>query len=316
MSGVLLKAFAKINLGLNVIDKLESGYHRVDMVMHAIGLCDGIHIEAFDSEETVIDLDVTGEDSASVPDGSDNLAYKAAYEFLKRVKKRAYVKIILDKKIPTAAGLAGGSTDAAAVLLGLNSLQSEPLAFDELVVLGAEIGADVPFCIHTNALGNDIIFDELKENDKKPLSFCMRAGGIGEVLTPLNSVVARVVLLKPELQISTKEVYEGYDSLENKFVKKADIDGLINALKIGDLEAMSENAENVLQEYTLKKYPKVAELKRKMSEDANAKFVMMSGSGPTIFAIYDKDTKFDLDIKHLELSKIKFFDTWLMKGEN
>ena len=164
MRSLELCAFAKINLGINVFERLETGYHRVDMVMHAIELCDKLRISAVPSAQMRIEIECVGADN--IPKDCENIAYKAADRLLSHMSLKADVRIGLEKRIPAAAGLAGGSSDAAAVLLALNELLDIRLNLDELAEIGATVGADIPFCVYANALGNREIFDKLSDEEK------------------------------------------------------------------------------------------------------------------------------------------------------
>lgn len=309
MRSLEIRAFAKINLGINVLQKLENGYHRVDMVMHAISLCDNIEIDVEPQEETHITLKLAVEGDETIPLGAENLAYKAADAILKRTSKKADVRISLTKKIPSAAGLAGGSSDAAAVLLGLNKLLDMKLTLDAIAEIGTQIGADVAFCVYANALGNEAIFAQLCDKDRKRASFCMRAQGIGEVLTPLKSMGSRALLFKSDLEVSTKEVYQGLDDMDIRNLEIPDINGLVSAIQRGDANGIACNAGNVLEAYTLKKYPQIDELKHVIAKVLEPELVLMSGSGPTIFALCEQDAQISLDFENTKL-----FDVHLMKG--
>ncbi|MGP1569524.1 MAG: 4-(cytidine 5'-diphospho)-2-C-methyl-D-erythritol kinase [Eubacteriales bacterium] len=314
MNFLELQAYAKINLGINVLEKLENGYHRVDMVMHTVALCDTLSIGSELSDQTDIALEFANGIENNMPADIENLAYKAADELLKYISQKARVCINLTKKIPVAAGLAGGSSDAATVLLGLNKLLGSKLKLNELAEIGAKIGADVVFCIYANALGNKVVFEELSEADKKRTSFCMRAQGIGEILTRLEPLSGRIILFKIAHGISTREVYDGFDDLAEKCSVTPNIENLVAEIQAADIDGVVKNAGNALEAYTLIKYPQIYELKKKLSERLGAKLVMMSGSGPTIFALCDENVKIDLDLEYFGLEKANVFDTYLMKG--
>ena len=312
MRSLELCAFAKINLGINVFERLETGYHRVDMVIHAIELCDKIRISAVPSAQMRIEIECVGADN--IPKDCENIACKAAYRLLSHMSFKADVRIGLEKRIPAAAGLAGGSSDAAAVLLALNELLNIRLNLDELAEIGATVGADIPFCVYANALGNREIFDKLSDEEKKRASVCMRARGIGEELAPLNSIACKLLLFKPNLEVSTKEVYTGLDELDAEKFEAPDIEKIVLALQEDDIDVLAESAGNVLEAYTLERYPQVHELKRYVSQQLGAKTVLMSGSGPTIFALYNRNEKLDFDFE--KLKNVEVIDTFtLKKGE-
>lgn len=254
-----ITAPAKINLALDVIGDRPDGYHEVDMVMQSIGLTDRIELK---NSETII-LTCT---NPQVPVDRKNLAWRAA-ELLQEVAKERHgeapgVEIHIEKKIPVAAGLAGGSTDAAGVLIGLNQLWKLDLTPTELMALGLKLGADVPFCI---------------------MQHTARAEGIGEKLTAISSKLhCSVLLITPNVEVSTAMVYR---SLDTKGIKKhPDINGVIDALETGDIERLCATWGNVLEEVVLGKFPEVAELKRLLG-DFGLHAVMMSGSGPSVFAL-------------------------------
>lgn len=259
MDTVKRKAYAKINLGLDVIRKREDGYHDVKMIMQNIGLCDEL---TFEKQAEGITLKI---DRVDLPTDGNNLIYRAA-----RLIKEEYgitegVRIRLKKKIPIAAGLAGGSTDAAAVFHGMNSLFDLGMTIDKMCELGVKIGADVPYCI----LGGTAL-----------------AEGIGEKLTPLPDAPGTVVLLaKPDISVSTKEVYQNLHVEELRV--HPDIDGMTKAIIRRDLQGILERMDNVLEYVTISRYPVIDEIKNFMKEQGALR-ALMSGSGPTVFGIFEK----------------------------
>lgn len=259
MDTVKRKAYAKINLGLDVIRKREDGYHEVKMIMQNIGLCDEL---TFERQAEGITLKI---DRVDLPTDGNNLIYRAA-----RLIKEEYgitegVRIRLKKKIPIAAGLAGGSTDAAAVFHGMNSLFDLGMTIDKMCELGVKIGADVPYCI----LGGTAL-----------------AEGIGEKLTPLPDAPGAVVLLaKPDISVSTKEVYQNLHVEELRV--HPDIDGMTKAIIRRDLQGILERMDNVLEYVTINRYPVIDEIKNFMKEQGALR-ALMSGSGPTVFGIFEK----------------------------
>ncbi len=259
----VIKADAKINLSLDILGKLPNGYHSVEMIMQTIPLSDTVTVEAEDGEGIEIFCDKEG-----VPTDSRNSAYKAAKLFLEETKLCAKVKITLDKKIPAAAGMAGGSTDAAAVLRGLNNLFNSPLDDEKLSALCLKIGADVPFCL---------------------MGGCALSQGIGEVLTPIAPLKgAYIVVAKPEFEVSTKWVYENLRL--DKVSRRPDTKAVIDAIAKGDLKTLAEKTANVLETVTEKEYSVITEYKEKLKEKG-AILSMMSGSGPTVFGIFDSEEK-------------------------
>lgn len=254
---VVEKAYAKINLGLNILGDRPDGYHEVAMVMQSVGLCDTITI----SEGQGIEI------TTNIPGlscGADNLAYKAADKLAKKAGVEPNVHINLEKKIFMAAGLAGGSSDAAAVLRGLNKYWQLNLTNAELCAIGAEMGSDIPFCIE----GGTAL-----------------ATGRGEIITPLEEMPeAMVVLAKPrDLEVSTPWVYKNYD--EGRVIRLPKIYRMCEHIKDG-AHAIWPFFGNVLETVTIPRYPVIASIKAAMVS-AGAYYAMMSGSGPTTFAFVD-----------------------------
>lgn len=253
-----LNALGKINLGLDVLGKRENGYHDVRMVMQSVYVYDRICVEK--KREAGIELSTN---LGYLPVNENNLAYKAARLLMDEFSIREGVKIYLEKHIPVAAGMAGGSSDAAAILHGLNRMFELGLSKEDLMKRGVELGADVPYCI---------------------IRGTALAEGIGEVLTPLAKIPKCFALIaKPSVFVSTKTVYEKLDALE--IVEHPDIDGIIEGLNRGDLDKICGCMGNVLEKVTIEDYPIIEEIKNVMKE-TGAINAMMSGSGPTVFGIY------------------------------
>ena len=259
---VVRKAYAKINLGLDVIGVLENGYHEVKMIMQNVGICDVLTLQKLPSGIVVTT------DNGELPTDENNLIYKSARLMLENYQLQEGVQIHLEKHIPIAAGMAGGSTDAAATFLGMNELFGIGASEEELRQLGVKVGADVPYCI----MGGTAL-----------------AEGIGEKLTRMSSPPkAYLVIAKPDINVSTKYVYEHLDA--EGVEKHPDIDGMITALEQGDLDGIINRLGNVLENVTVKKYPVIQEIKQCMLENGAAGS-LMSGSGPTVFGIFkEKDT--------------------------
>lgn len=261
MSKLTLKAYAKINLGLDVVRRLENGYHEVKMVMQTVGIHDTLTFEKADSGIVI------STDSGELPTDENNLIYKAAKLLMEAYQVQGGVKIHLTKEIPIAAGMAGGSTDAAATFKGINELYQLGCSQRELMELGVRVGADVPYCI----MGGTAL-----------------AEGIGEVLTPLATPPECLVLVaKPDINVSTKYVYEHLDAAG--VAKHPDIDGMVAALAAGDLQGIMDRMENVLETVTVEAHPIITTIKERMLE-LGAGRSLMSGSGPTVFGIFtDKE---------------------------
>jgi 4-diphosphocytidyl-2-C-methyl-D-erythritol kinase len=251
-------AYAKINLGLDVVRRLENGYHEVAMVMQSISLCDVLEMEKAPGGISLFT------DSPDLSVGSDNLVYRAAKLIMEECQIHDGIKLMLRKRIPCAAGMAGGSSDAAATLIGINRLYELGLSDERLRQLGQRLGADVPYCI----LGGTAL-----------------AEGIGEKLTALRPAPSyTVITAKPDFDVSTKYVYE-HLQLDN-LTHHPDIRGMVQAIQTGDAEGMLSRMENVLESVTVKKYPLLSVWKEKFLE-LGAKASLMSGSGPTVFALFD-----------------------------
>ncbi|TCL61117.1 4-diphosphocytidyl-2-C-methyl-D-erythritol kinase [Kineothrix alysoides] len=259
MDKITRKAYAKINLGLDVLRRREDGYHEVRMIMQSVGLYDTLTFTRREEAGIVV---VT--DKEELPGDESNLIYKAAKLLTETYGIGQGVHIALEKRIPMAAGMAGGSTDAAAVFHGMNEMFSLGLSMEEMCVLAVKIGADVPYCIK----GGTAL-----------------AEGIGEVLSNLPGMPGCfLVIAKPDIDVSTKFVYENLHA--DRLEYHPDIDGMMDALGNKDLEGVAARLGNVLETVTAKKYPRVEEIKAFMKA-RGALNALMSGSGPTVFGIYD-----------------------------
>ncbi len=257
MDQLKVKACAKINLGLDVIKKLPTGYHQVKMIMQSIDLCDELTLE-----KTASGIVLTT-DSDELPTDEGNLIFRAAKLMQETFSLKEGLKVHLQKNIPIAAGMAGGSTDAAAVMKGINRIFDLKVPQKALMELSTAIGADVPFCI----LGGTAL-----------------AEGIGEKLTPLPPIpFCHVLAAKPHINVSTKYVYEHLDSAEIR--NHPDIDGMTAAIKDGSLTGIVSRMENVLESVTITAYPVIAAIKKRLLE-LGAAGSLMSGSGPTVFGIF------------------------------
>lgn len=263
MEKLELKGYAKINLGLDVVRRLENGYHEVKMIMQTVSLHDEITLTK--KKEHGIDVEVN---KTELSNKEDNLVYKAAELMIKEYNIDCGVFVKLKKNIPIAAGLAGGSTDAAAVFRGMNEMFNLNLSIDELQKQAVKLGADIPYCI----TGGTYLSE-----------------GIGEKLTVLNNTPQCYVLLaKPSISVSTKWVYENLHVDEIK--RHPDIDLIRSAIEQNDLNKMCSNLENILENVTVNKYPVITEIKKIMN-DCGAITSLMSGSGPTVFAIFNNNVQ-------------------------
>lgn len=265
MDSIQLKAMGKINLGLDVVRRRPDGYHEVKMVMQTVNLYDKIGITITPGTGIHITSNLS-----FLPVNENNIAYKAAAMLMEEYSIDQGVSISLEKHIPVAAGMAGGSTDAAAVLYGMNRLFSLGLNTKRLMELGLRLGADVPYCIMRGTALSE---------------------GIGEVLTPLPRIPdCWILIAKPPVSVSTKFVYENLQ-LEN-ITRHPDIDGIVDAIRNKDLDGMCGKLENVLETVTIVSHPEIREIKQFMV-DHGAINSLMSGSGPTVFGIYsnEKETR-------------------------
>jgi len=255
---MLVKAYGKINLSLDVVGKREDGYHLLKMIMQNVDLYDSISFEKCDKGINI------SCNKPYIPIDDKNLVYKAAKLFMDTYEIREGINIYLKKNIPVSAGMAGGSADAAAVFKALREVFEIDVDDNELMRLGIKIGADVPYCI----IGGTALCE-----------------GIGEVITPLKPFKNHIlVLVKPNFGVSTKEVYKNLDI--SKVFKHPHTGSLIKAMEQEDLEEVCSNMKNLLENVTLRKYPILKRIKEDMLK-MGAMGSMMSGSGPTIFAFFD-----------------------------
>lgn len=260
---MLIQTPAKINITLDVIGKKENGYHDVLMIMQKVSLFDSIEIEMSNSISIQSNLPY-------LPCDRRNIVYRASEAFFSHTGIIGGAKINMHKKIPVGAGLAGGSTNAAGVLMALNEMYEAGLSKEILSMLGSSLGADVAFFINGN-------------------STCL-AEGLGEVLTPIipNNLKGYIVLAKPNFPVSTKWVYERLNL--DKIKQRPNTELVINAIKIGDLKTVAENMANVLETVTIARYPEIERYKKNMLR-CGAIGSIMSGSGSTAFGIFDDKVK-------------------------
>lgn len=274
MKSIKLKAYGKINLGLDVLGKRDDGYHDLDMIMQSVDLYDEITITKNNSGEITVKTNTD-----KIPNDKSNLTYKAAKLLMEEFGVEKGVEIEIQKNIPISGGMAGGSTDCAAVLRGINKLFKLKLSDEKLMARGVRLGADVPFCI---------------------LGKTARAEGIGEVLTPIkNRMKGYIVLAKPPISVSTGFVYGRIDKVKVKH--KPNTETMVEALKENDLQTLADSICNVLEEVTIPDYPIVQEIKDMMIKDG-ALNAMMTGSGPTVFGLFDSKDKAIEAIDHLNKS--------------
>ena len=257
------RAYAKINIGLDVLRRRADGYHEVKMIMQTVDIYDELVLER--RKEPGIELRM---DNSELPSGGDNLICRAADLLFREKKITGGVNISLTKRIPIAAGMAGGSADAAAALRGVNELFDLGYSLKELQALGVGLGADIPYCLTGGT---------------------MLSEGIGEILTPLPAPpAAHLVIAKPDINVSTAFVYGNLHA--DSLAWHPDIDGMIAALQKGDLDGITGRLGNVLETVTVKAHPVIEQIKELLRKQG-AENALMSGSGPTVFGIFkEKET--------------------------
>ncbi len=257
------RAYAKINIGLDVLRRRADGYHEVKMIMQTVDIYDELVLER--RKQPGIELRM---DNSDLPSGGDNLICRAADLLFREKEITGGVNISLTKRIPIAAGMAGGSADAAAALRGLNELFDMGYSLKELQALGVGLGADIPYCLAGGT---------------------MLSEGIGEILTPLPAPpAAHLVIAKPDINVSTAFVYGNLHA--DRLAWHPDIDGMIAALQKGDLDGITGRLGNVLETVTVKAHPVIEQIKELLRKQG-AENALMSGSGPTVFGIFkEKET--------------------------
>lgn len=260
MDKLTLEARAKINLTLDIVNKREDGYHNVSMIMQTISLCDTLHFKVI---KRGIKLK---SNNPRLPKDERNIVYKSAKLLLEETKVDKGIEVYIEKKIPIAAGLAGGSSNAACTIIALNKLWGLNLDKEELLTIAAKIGADVPFCM---------------------MEGTALAEGIGELLTNLNPLPKfYVVLIKPPIRVSTPWAY----GLVNvKVIKNRPENAtMIEGIERGDREIITSKMRNVFEDFIFKKYPRLGDIKESMIQ-LGALNSLMSGSGPTIYGLFKEE---------------------------
>lgn len=276
MDKLQLKAYGKINLGLDVIRKRPDGYHDLDMIMQMVDVYDDVIIEKKAGEEIVVKAD-----AAVLSNGKDNLAYMAAKMLFDEFGIKSGVEITIHKRIPIAGGMAGGSSDCATTLIGINEMFNLGLSKQQLMERGVKLGADVPYCV----LGGTAI-----------------ARGIGEALTPLPTPPqCHVIIAKPPISVSTAYVYGHIRP--DEITKRPDIEQMTLAIKEQDLNKLSDLLYNVMEEVTVSEYPVIEKLKSIMLENGALNSIM-SGSGPTVFGLFDDREKAQAAMKALDSKEL------------
>lgn len=286
MNSIDLKSRAKINLSIDVLGKREDGYHIVEMIMQTIDLYDKLKITEIEENTILIKSN-----SLDIPLNEDNIMYKAAKLLKSGFSIENGVEISIEKNIPVAAGMAGGSSNGAAVLVGLNKLWNLGLSEEGLKEIGLKLGADVPFCI----TGGSAL-----------------AQGIGEELTNIKGLPEdlNILVCKPDIFVSTKEVYQSLNM--DKIKRRPQNENLIEALEKEDIKFISQNMTNVLEEVTSLKYTEIRQIEDIMIKNKSLGS-MMSGSGPTVFGLFDNK---DCAIKAKEELLAKYNQVYLVKSSN
>ena len=278
MDKIQLKALAKINLGLDVLRRREDGYHEVKMIMQTIGLHDDLEIRKTKTPGIQVKTNLY-----YLPTNENNLVYKAAKLLMDEFQIQDGVSIQLKKRIPVAAGMAGGSSDGAAVLWGINQMYGLGLSMQALMERGVRLGADVPYCIQRGTA---------------------LAEGIGEKLSVLPPMPKCTILIaKPGISVSTKFVYENLHANDLKPEQHPDVDSMIEAMRQKELGLLCSRMGNVLETVTIPAYPVINEIKRTMM-DNGAIGSMMSGSGPTVFGIFDSPVAAKQAMKAVRAAKL------------
>lgn len=278
MDKIQLKALAKINLGLDVLRRREDGYHEVKMIMQTIGLHDDLEIRKTKTPGIQVKTNLY-----YLPTNENNLVYKAAKLLMDEFQIQDGVSIQLKKRIPVAAGMAGGSSDGAAVLWGINQMYGLGLSMQALMERGVRLGADVPYCIQRGTA---------------------LAEGIGEKLSVLPPMPKCTILIaKPGISVSTKFVYENLHANDLKPEQHPDVDSMIEAMRQKDLGLLCSRMGNVLETVTIPAYPVINEIKRTMMGNG-AIGSMMSGSGPTVFGIFDSPAAAKQAVKAVRAAKL------------
>jgi len=283
MSPVFEKAYAKLNLTLDVLGRREDGYHDLDMIMQTVSLSDTVSVRrgVGDGIRVMSNL-------GYLPSDERNIAYIAAKVFFAQTETECDgLSIVLEKRIPVAAGMAGGSADGAAVLRALNRMYETNLSLRDLAVMGKQVGADVPSCVFGGT---------------------MRARGIGEVLTPLPAMPScYIVLCKPQFGMSTARVFGALAVSEIKV--RPDTERVINALGAGDLKEIARGLSNVLESVVAREHAEIGALRRIMME-CGALGACMSGSGSTVFGIFESKARAQLAVSRL---KKRHKDTFMVE---
>ncbi len=260
---ITIDACGKINLGLDVVRKREDGYHELDMVMQTVGLYDTLTFTKVEEKKIVLTSKSRG-----IPVDQRNLVYKAAQLMMDTYGLEGGIHIDIKKRIPVAAGMAGGSSDCAATIKAMNQLWNLNLSVEDMQHIGVKLGADVPYCI---------------------IGGTARAQGIGDILTPLpDAPWCYILLVKPPIRVSTRFVYGNLRA--NELTQHPDMNGVVAAIEEGNVFKMAKKIENVLETVTIPAHPEIAEIKTRLQQLGAIK-ALMSGSGPTVFGVFTNGRK-------------------------
>lgn len=288
MDSLHIKAYAKINLGLDVLRRRPDGYHEVKMIMQTVGIHDDLEFQRLSEDRIVISVD-----QKELPADESNLIWKAAKRMKEEYGIAEGISVKLTKRIPIAAGMAGGSADAAATIHAVDALFGLGLTLEQKQAFGVKLGADIPYCL----MGGTALSE-----------------GIGEILTALPDVSqAELVIAKPDLDVSTKFVYENLHA--DRLEAHPDIDGMAESIRRGDLGGVTVRMGNVLETVTCRSYPVIERMKDILKENG-ADNALMSGSGPTVFGVFSDREKAEQARRAMEESGLarQLFLTGFVKG--
>lgn len=320
MCSITINSYGKINLSLDVLGKRPDGYHTVDMILHLISLHDTVGISwedlsadpagdliADDAGDDAVGNEASGQtvislstDSPELPADSSNLAFRAAEAMADAFGegRTGRINIFIEKNIPVAAGLAGGSSNAAAVILGIAKLWELEEPLSSLCEIGASLGADIPFCICGLAKWNPELGEHFTEDPMA--SPCMRGTGIGTDLTPVGSLLKTgLILAKPDIGLSTAEIYKAIDDTD--IPARPDNEKLISILEDPDIsdaertDLLEKNMVNVLENVVFSRYSIAMYTRNNLEQESGTSNIFMSGSGPTLFTFTDSDSKDTID---------------------
>ncbi len=309
MKKIELRSYAKINLALDVVGKLPNGYHQLDGVMQIIDIFDSVTITLEEGKCKETDIEITST-SKDIPLGRENIVYKAYLEIKKKYEKLndknisetySKIKINIEKNIPIEAGLAGGSGNGAVTLLGLDTLFGLNLSYADLLEMGGKIGADVPFSLSGQIKGNE----EKLPRRKGEGFYAARTEGIGDILTEVTPYKGMVLISKPNIGVSTKEVYENLNLKQIK--EKLNVEAIIDALENNNFCKLKENMGNILENYCEKRYNSIVYTKHKIKQYVEDGKVLMTGSGPTVFAISPQNSELENAFKTISLENPETF---------